>query len=159
MNIRRGKNLAFVHERQCYEFGFMRFKLPNLLALLLMIGLVLPACSKAFAQTAASDDEAAFSLARESDAKVTLKTSDELEKNRLGSPCLSCCGGWQVTLVYVAPLPRPSDKVAILTKTPGFCAHCPPYENSLNNERAPPNIAPKFHGYSMMRARTGRLLL
>ena len=68
-------------------------------------------------------------------------------------------GGWQVTLVYVAPLPRPSDKVAILTKTPGFCAHCPPYENSLNNERAPPNIAPKFHGYSMMRARTGRLLL
>ena len=137
----------------------MRFKLPNLLALLLMIGLVLPACSKAFAQTAASDDEAALSLVRVIDAKVAFKSSDELEKSRLDSPCISCCGGWQATLVYVAPLPRPSDKVAIQAKNPGFCAHRPPYENSLNNEREPPNIAPKVHDYSMMRARTGRLLL
>ncbi len=122
------------------------FKLARILSFLLVLGLVLPVCTKAFAPSASAAASSQFD-----------RDGDDAPAN---APCLSCCGGWTALLpAFVLPEPKQSKFAVLpsLNKAPApqtlaaFAVHDPPPEWRLS--LALP------HSYAHMHARTDRLLL
>lgn len=116
-------------------------------SVLLMLGLMLPVCIKAFGTSTV--------------ASVVSETSSGDGSDLPGNlPCVSCCGGWIALLPsFVLPEPKRND-LAVLTKPETrpaaqvqavIAAHDPPPEWRL--------LLALPHSYALMHARTDRLLL
>ena len=118
----------------------------RVLSVLLMLGLVLPACVHVFgvsSATAAAAESAGGDGAIPSDV-----------------PCLKCCGGWLAVLPVFSLPDHRRDDVAVLPQLDGK----PDAEvwSAIAGGDPPPELPlalARPHSYSHMHARTARLLL
>ena len=120
----------------------------RVLSVLLVLGLVLPACVKAFG----------VSGAIAADYAVAKKAGDDADPGK--QPCLKCCGGWLAVLPVFALPDHRRDDVAVLPRSDGK----PDAEvwSAIAGGDPPPELPLALaspHSYGHMHARTARLLL
>ena len=120
----------------------------RVLSVLLVLGLVLPACVKAFGVSSAV---AAGYVSVE-------KSGEEADPRKL--PCLKCCGGWLAVLPAFALPDHRRDDIAVLPRNDGK----PDAEvwSAIAGGDPPPELPLALaspHSYAHMHSRTQRLLL
>ncbi|MGI9483509.1 MAG: hypothetical protein ACR2OR_14250 [Hyphomicrobiales bacterium] len=127
----------------------MLLKRSQLIALLLIAGLIMPLCMKAFAGHAAA-----------SDGVQTVEASEPNgSKKQSLLPCLSCCGGWKALVRDEEVALFPPQKIDAKLK-PGLCVATHPLAPVKEVQaRAPPDVIISPFRYAEVYARTGRLLL
>ncbi|MGI9374190.1 MAG: hypothetical protein ACR2OJ_17010 [Hyphomicrobiales bacterium] len=131
----------------------MRSRVQHIFAIMLMVGLVLPICSKAFAgNTSSADNVAIAAVESELSAALTEGKNETV-------PCLSCCGGWTALPHAVISQPRPNDKVFTFLNAHSYLALQPTYGLSLIKQRAPPELGVPDNRSAAIFVRTSRLLL
>ena len=131
----------------------MRSRVHHIFAIMLMVGLVLPVCAKAFAGTSAGADKAVLAVVESEISTATTEIKDT------SMPCLSCCGGWTALPQAVISQPRPDDKVFATLRTQGHLALQPTYGLALIKQRAPPDLGTLQNRSADIFVRTSRLLL
>lgn len=121
-------------------------KAAQILSLVIVLGLVMPLCVKAFA---APQDLGAN----------TQSASENSEKKQSLVPCLSCCGGWKAMLRKVDALRQPPSKPEMALKAELSLCVQPNAISKRFNARAPPELFQTVRNYVETYAITGRLLL